>query len=107
MHQLKINMSAPTTDGAPALLGNKGGVAVMIKKKDAEESRNSNIMTFHCIVHQENLCAKSIPSFQYVMSVVTKVVNFILFKGLNDRQFQNLLSELGAHCGDLVCYFEV
>jgi hypothetical protein len=33
MHQLKINMSALTTDGTPALLSNKGGVAVMIQKR--------------------------------------------------------------------------
>jgi hypothetical protein len=32
--QLKINnMSALTTDGAPALLGNTGGVAAIIKRK--------------------------------------------------------------------------
>jgi hypothetical protein len=32
MSQLEINVSALTTDGAPALLGNIGGVAVMIQK---------------------------------------------------------------------------
>jgi hypothetical protein len=45
--------------------------------KDVEESRNSDIMTFHCIVHFENLCAKSFPGFQHVISVITKVVNCI------------------------------
>jgi hypothetical protein len=50
---------------------------------------------------------KSFPVFQHVMSVVTEVVNFIWSKGLNRRQFQNLLSELGAQCGDLVYYSEV
>jgi hypothetical protein len=103
---LKDNMSALTTDGTPALLGNKGGVAARIKK-DAEESRNNDILTFHCIVHKENLCAKSFPGFQHVMSVITKVVNFIQSIGLNNWQFQILLCELGAHCGDLVYYSEV
>jgi hypothetical protein len=47
--QLKINMSTLTIDGTSALLGNKGGVAAMIKT-DAEESRNNDTMMFHCIV---------------------------------------------------------
>jgi hypothetical protein len=38
-------------------------------------------MAFHCIVNQENLGAKSFPGFQHVMSVVTKVENFIWPKG--------------------------
>jgi hypothetical protein len=83
MCQLKMNnISALTTDGTTALSANKGGVAVMIEK-DAEESRNNDITTFHCIMHQENLCAESFPGFQHLMSVITKVINFIWSKGLN------------------------
>jgi hypothetical protein len=53
---LKDDICALTTEGgAPALLGSKGLFAAVIKK-DAEESRNSVIMVFHCVVYQENLC---------------------------------------------------
>jgi hypothetical protein len=82
-------------------------VAVMPKKKKTEESRNSDIMTSHCVVPQEDLCSKSFPGFQHVLSVVTKGVNFILSKGLDYRQFQNLLNELRTRFGDLVSYSEV
>jgi hypothetical protein len=58
-------------------------------------------------VHQENLCAKSFPGFEHVTSVVTKVVNSIQSKAVNHRQFRNLLSELGAQCGEMVHYSEV
>jgi hypothetical protein len=71
--QLKINnMSALTTDGG----------------RGATLSGN--------IEHQENMCAKSFPGFQHVMSVTIKVVYFIWSKGLNHRQLQNLLSESEA-----------
>jgi hypothetical protein len=66
--------------------------------------RNQGTM-ISCIVHQENLHAKSFPGFQHVMSVATKVVNFIQSKELNNRQFQNLLSESGAQCDDLIYFF--
>jgi hypothetical protein len=76
----------------------------MIKKTQRNQG---TIMTFHCIVHQENLHAMSFPVFQHVMNDTTKVVNFIQSKELDHRQFQNLLSELEAQCGDPIYYFEV
>jgi hypothetical protein len=71
--QLNFNMPVLTTDTTPALLGNRG-VAAMIKKM--EMNKGTMILTFHCIVHQENMGAKSFPGFQHVMTVATKVVNF-------------------------------
>ena len=76
-------------------------------KSDAEECGNTKMMAFHCINHQENLCKNSFSSFQPVMTVVIKVVNFIRSKGLNQRQFQQFLSDLNAHYGDLLYYAEV
>ena len=49
----------------------------------------------HCIIHQENLCGKSV-KMQNVMSVVVKTVNFVRARGLSHRQFQHLLAEMNA-----------
>ena len=47
----------------------------------------------HCIIHQESLCSKS-ANLTDVMSVVMKVVNSILSRSLNHRQFQALMDSM-------------
>lgn len=100
------NISAITTDGAKSMTGEKIGVTTLLKS-DVKASGNNTMMTFHCIIHQENLCKKSFSNFEHVMTVVVKVVNFIRSKGLNHRQFQQFLSDLEAEHGDVVYYAEV
>ena len=41
------------------------------------------------------------------MQVVVKTVNFILSRGLNHRQFQELLQEVESDYGDLLYFSEV
>ena len=47
----------------------------------------------HCIIHKEALCAKS-ANLVDVMYVVVKVVNSILSRSSNHRQFQTLVDEV-------------
>ena len=63
-------------------------------------------MQFHCVLHQETLCAKYL-KMENVMSVVTKTVNFIRSKGLRHRQFQDLLRSLEADFEDVPYYCEI
>ncbi|XP_035230503.1 general transcription factor II-I repeat domain-containing protein 2B-like [Stegodyphus dumicola] len=84
----------------------KIGVTPLLKS-DVKASGNNTMMTFHCIIHQENLCKKSFSNFEHVMNVVVKVDNFIRSKGLNHRQFQQFLSDLEAEYGGVVYYAEV
>ena len=60
----------------------------------------------HCIIHQESLCAKS-ANLVGVMSVVVKVVNSILSRSLNHRQFQALMDEVNVHYNHLLYFCEV
>ena len=51
---------------------------------------NNDIIKLQCLVHQEALCAK-VSTLKSVIDIVVKAVNFILFRGLNHRQFRQLL----------------
>ena len=82
---------AVTTDGAPAMVGRHKGAVKLI-----EEKVGHPLMKLHCIIHQENLCAKmSNSDLNKVMDTVTKIVNFIVKRSaLTHRQFKSLLEEL-------------
>ena len=66
-------------------------------------------MKLHCIVHQENLCAKiSNSALNDVMSTVTKIVNFLVARSATiHRQFQSLLEEMESSFHDLPLHCSV
>ncbi|XP_063814316.1 general transcription factor II-I repeat domain-containing protein 2-like [Pseudophryne corroboree] len=99
------NISGIATDGAPAMIGNRDGLVKLIED-DAIASQNFSMMKYHCIVHQENLCAKAL-KMANVMQIVIKAVNFIRSKGLNHRQFQEFLKFMDAEYGDIIYFSEV
>ena len=53
------NISGITTDGAPAMIGKKEGLVKLIED-DAITAGISRLMKYQCIIHQENLCSKSL-----------------------------------------------
>ena len=61
----------------------KGFVALL------QKSLNRKLLTFHCIfLHQEALCAQMfLPQCTLVINVVIQIINKILAKALNHRQF--------------------
>ncbi len=89
---------AVTTDGAPAMVGRQKGAVKLI-----EEKVGHPIMKLHCIIHQENLCAKmSNSDLNEVMATVAKVINFIVKRStLTHRQFRSLLEEMDSAYTDL------
>uniref|UniRef100_H2YR08 HAT C-terminal dimerisation domain-containing protein n=1 Tax=Ciona savignyi TaxID=51511 RepID=H2YR08_CIOSA len=101
------NISGFSTDGAPAMVGSKAGVTSLIKKELASNNVDMHDFTaFHCIIHQQNLCAKSVKC-DHVMKKVVSTINFIKSRALNHRQFQQFLEDVEAECGDLIYYCEV
>ncbi|GBN56737.1 Dipeptidyl peptidase 3 [Araneus ventricosus] len=67
-----------------------------------------SILEFHCIIHQQALCAKSgLTSFDNVMAVVTKIVNLISSQALNKRKFDALLDEVNSVYNGLLMYNNV
>ncbi|XP_072892951.1 general transcription factor II-I repeat domain-containing protein 2A-like [Hemitrygon akajei] len=91
------------TDGAPSMTGaHKGFVALLQKSLDRK------LLTFHCILHQEAMCAQTFPpECTEVMDVVIQIVNKIMAKSLNHRQFRLLLDELESAYSDLLLHNKV
>ena len=48
-----------TTDGAPSMVGKKKGGVALIEKHMKEHGIQTELVKFHCIIHQQALCAKS------------------------------------------------
>ena len=92
-----------TTDGAPSMTGKDAGFINLFTNEVGHP-----LLGFHCIVHQEALCAKTgLKELEDVMKVVTKVVNFIAARALNKRQFENLLNEVESVYSGLLMYNSV
>lgn len=62
-----------TADVAPDMVGEKKGFAALPIKHLRDQGHEQEIKPFHCLMHQEALCAKM--SMDPVMSVVIKAVN--------------------------------
>jgi len=100
-------LSGLATDGAPAMVGAQKGLTALVKKEMSRLSLDpSELVVCHCIIHQENLCAQSL-KLKNVMTTVVSTINVIKSRGLNSRQFKELLSELESEYGDLVYHCEV
>ncbi|XP_026326221.1 general transcription factor II-I repeat domain-containing protein 2-like [Hyposmocoma kahamanoa] len=95
------------TDGAPSMVGlRKGFIGILNEKATALNVQKDDLIVLHCIIHQQNLCSKSI-RLQHVMDVVVKTINFIRSRGLNHRQFKGFLDEISAEYNDVTYYCEV
>lgn len=61
------------TDGAPAMLGIHAGFVALIKNHIEKHFKTDLFVSFHCIIHQENLCASALEKNNDVLKIMTKV----------------------------------
>lgn len=90
-HQSKLNLDhlvSVCTDGAPSMKGKREGFVSLLKK---ENSNLEKLISFHCILHQQNLCAKS-TTLHDTMDKVIGIVNFIRVNALRHREFRQMLA---------------
>ena len=71
-------------------------------------SRRPSLISYHCIIHQQVLCAKAGCGLQDTMKTVVESMNLIRARSLNHRNFQNHLAALeDAEFGDVLFYNSV
>ncbi|KAI6652428.1 General transcription factor II-I repeat domain-containing protein 2-like [Oopsacas minuta] len=92
-----------TTDGAPLMTG-KTRLSTLFKEHG--EIRN-NVLTYHCIIHQENLASLHTEMFEEVMKDIVNNINFNRSHPLNHRQFRELLNDYDVHYIELVYHSRV
>lgn len=91
-----------TTDGAPAMTGRHAGFIARCKS----DPDFPTFLDYHCIIHQQAICAK-VMGFEHVMKPVVKIVNSIRAKAKQHRTFKQLLEECDAAYGDLLLHTDV
>ena len=85
----------------------KGAIAVL-QTHVASLGFFNTIIKLQRIIHQEVLASKVTHlDMTGLMSTVVKIINFVLARGLNHRQFRSLLKEMNAQYQDLVYFCEV
>lgn len=73
-----------------------------------QKALDRNLLAFHCILHQEALCAQTFPpEYMEVMNLVIQMVNKIIAKALNHCQFRELLDEVDSEYSDLLLHNKV
>ena len=97
-----------TTDGVPAMVGPHKGAIAVLQNHVALLGFSNTITKLQCIIHQEVLASKLTHlDMTGLMSTLVKIINFVLARGLNHRQFRSLLEEMNAQYQDLMYFFEV
>ncbi|CAM4569570.1 unnamed protein product [Caretta caretta] len=90
------------TDGAPSMKGTHEGFVTLLKK-----SMEHDVISFHCKIHQEVLCAHTFPEeISKGLGMVMQIVK-IMASALNYWQFCELLREVNSQCSDFLVYNKV
>ncbi|CAK6438343.1 unnamed protein product [Pipistrellus nathusii] len=103
-HHIPIDkIVSVSTDGAESMTGVRNGFVAILKEKISHE-----ILTYHCILHQEALCVQTFPEeICKVMELVINIIKSIITKALHHRQFQEFLFEMESEYADLLLHNRV
>ena len=98
------NLVCVCTDGAPAMKGVREGFIGLLKK---ELPHPESLIAFHCILHQQNLAAKS-AIVGDIFNKVLEIVRFFRFNSTCHRQFRELIvNDDETDIVDMPCYCQV
>ena len=88
------------SDGVPSMTGAQKGFVALLQK-----SLDRKLLSFRCILHQEALCTQTFPpECTQVMNVVIQIINKIMAKAVNHRQFRRWMDSMYS---DLLLYNKV
>lgn len=99
-------MVCATTDGCPSMLGRKNGFVALLKKEFGKQDIPHELLSIHCLIHQEALCKKTL-KLENVTSVVVSFVNFVRGSSLRHRQFVDFMKKRGSKFIDVFQYQHV
>ncbi|XP_008180095.2 protein ZBED8-like [Acyrthosiphon pisum] len=90
------------TDGVPAMLGSRSGLATLVKEK------NCSALTTHCVIHRQALASKTLPEeLIYTLKQSVKMVNAIKSSALNTRIFKKICLDIDSEYETLLFHTEV
>ncbi|GFT02219.1 general transcription factor II-I repeat domain-containing protein 2A [Trichonephila clavipes] len=93
-----------STDGGQKYDRRKKRVCCYFERKN----KSHEILVYHCIIHKEALCAQTFPNeICKVMELVITIINSILTKVLNHRQFKEFLFDMESEYADLLLHNKV
>ncbi|XP_014789099.1 general transcription factor II-I repeat domain-containing protein 2 [Octopus bimaculoides] len=95
----KINSIA--THAATVLTGKNNGFITLFK-----EMVDHDILSYHCLIHQQQLCAQKLNMKQLITDIVN-VVNFIRSWCLDHRTFRAYLVEVGSEYKDVIYFSKI
>ena len=75
------------TDGAPSMIGNHEGFVALLQR---ELPNPDSLMSFHGMLHQQKLCAKS-ALLRDTLNGVIDIVNYTRANAMRHRQFRQML----------------
>ena len=81
------NLVSVCTDGAPSMIGKHEGFVALLRR---ELPNPDTLMSFYCIFHQQNLCAKSV-LLSDTLNGVAGIVNYIRANAMRHQQFHQML----------------
>ncbi|CAH1114481.1 unnamed protein product [Psylliodes chrysocephalus] len=84
----------------------KGFIGIRKERATAMNVQEYDLIILHCIIHQQNLCSKSI-RLKNVMDVVVNTIKFIKSCHLNHWQFKAFLDDLSSEHDVTYYYCEV
>ena len=91
-----------TTDGAPAMVGRVNGFIAKCREDDAF----SGFLNYHCIIHQQALCAKML-NMKEIMDVATKIACSIRARSLQRRLFRVHIEKADCDHSELLLHTDV
>ncbi|XP_068121767.1 general transcription factor II-I repeat domain-containing protein 2A-like [Hyperolius riggenbachi] len=91
-----------TTDGAPAMIGRVNGFIAKCREDDAFP----DFLNYHCIIHQQALCAKML-NMKEIMDVAMKIACSIRARSLQRRLFRAHLEHTDCDHTELLLHTDV
>ena len=94
------------TDVAPAMTGNQQGFVTRFSDFVSNQYGNKELISLHCIILQEAICAKSV-ALNTILKDVNRIILFIRANALHHRQFREILCSSETSADDILYHSTV